>query len=170
MRCHNCSVENLPGNDLCEVCGSDLAGLDLVASRDDFKGQLSTDRLGDLAMGPALCLPGDATVRTAVETLRKARHGCVLIEEEGRLTGIFTERDLLSRVVLAGRNPSKTRLIDVMTPDPLTLESGDPPAFAIHRMVSQGLRHLPIVDDGAVRGFVSVRHVLRYIHEDVIGS
>lgn len=170
MKCPNCGVDNLQGDDLCQVCGSDLAGLDLRASRDDFKSQLVTDRLANFTMGPALCLPGDATVRQAVEMLREARHGCVLIEEDGRLTGIFTERDLLSRVLLAGRDPAETRLTEVMTPDPFTLRSNDPPAFAIHRMVSQGLRHLPIVDDGELKGFVSVRNVLRYIHEDVIGA
>ena len=170
MKCPNCGVENIQGEDLCEVCGSDLAGLDLPASRDDFKGQLMTDRLGSFTMGPALCLPGSATVRQAVEILREARHGCVLIEEDGRLTGIFTERDLLSRVILQGLDPAATRLEEVMTPDPFTLSSNDPPAFAIHRMVSQGLRHLPIVDDGELKGFVSVRNVLRYVSEDVIGA
>ena len=170
MLCPNCGVDNLPGEDLCEVCGSDLAGLELVASREDFKGQLTADHLSELPMGPALCLPSSATVRQAVETLREARHGCVLIEDDGHLVGIFTERDLLNRVLLAGRNPAETRLGEVMTPDPFTLASVDPPAFAIHRMVSQGLRHLPIVDDGTLKGFVSVRHVLRYIHEDVIGK
>jgi CBS domain-containing protein len=168
MQCPNCGVENLDGVDLCEVCGTDLAGLDLPSQRDDFKGQLMTDRLAGFSMGPALCLPGDATVRQAVEILREARHGCVLIEADGRLTGIFTERDLLSRVILPGLDPAETRLDAVMTPDPFTLAPSDPPAFAIHRMVSQGLRHMPIVEDEDLKGFVSIRNVLRYIHEEVI--
>ncbi len=73
-------------------------------------------------------------------------------------------------MILEGRDPTETRLDEVMTPDPFVLASGDPPAFAIHRMVSQGLRHLPIVDESTLQGFVSVRNVLRYIHEDVIGD
>ena len=57
-----------------------------------------------------------------------------------------------------------------MTPNPVTLSSNDPPAFAINRMVSGGLRHLPILDNGVLKGFVSVRNVLRYVHEDVLGD
>jgi signal-transduction protein with cAMP-binding, CBS, and nucleotidyltransferase domain len=170
MRCPNCGLDNLPGNDLCEVCGTDLAGLDLLESRDDFKGQLLTDRIDALGMGPAICLPGEATVRDAVEILREARHGCVLIQDGGLLEGIFTERDLLTRVLGAGLDPAETALHDVMTPDPFVLGPADPPAFAIHRMVSQGLRHLPVLRGDDLVGFVSVRNVLKYIHEDVIGK
>lgn len=169
MLCPNCGIDNLEGNDLCEVCGSDLAGLDLPEGGDDFSSQLMTDRLGDLSMGPALRLPFEATVKEAVEILRIARHGCVLVEEDDRLVGIFTERDLLTRVVLPGLDVDRTDLGAVMTPDPFTLTPVDPPAFAIHSMVSGGLRHLPIIDSGDLQGFVSVRNVLRYIHEDVIG-
>jgi CBS domain-containing protein len=57
-----------------------------------------------------------------------------------------------------------------MTRAPWTLAPGDPPAFAIHRMVAQGLRHLPVIDSGELQGFVSVRNILRYIHEEVIGA
>lgn len=170
MLCPNCGTDNLEGNDLCEVCGSDLAGLDLLESRDDFKGQLMTDRLRNIAMGPAICLPISASVKEAVEVLRVARNGCVLVEEEGTLEGIFTERDLLTRVILPGLDADRTDLGSVMTSDPFTLAPGDPPAFAIHRMVSQGLRHLPVLDSGVLRGSLSVRNVLRYIHEDVIGQ
>lgn len=170
MRCPNCGLDNLPGNDLCEVCGTDLAGLDLPGSRDDFKGQLLTDRVGDLSMGPPIVMPGGATVRDAVETLREARHGCVLIQEDDRLVGIFTERDLLTRVIGPGLDPEETRLRQVMSPDPLTLDPADPPAFAIHRMVSQGLRHLPVLRGDELLGFISIRNVLKYIHEDVIGK
>lgn len=170
MRCPYCGFKNIAGIDLCESCGSDLAGLDLDASSSGFKGQLLTDKLGDLTLGPPICLGGESTVKEAVETLREAHHGCVMIKDDSRLTGIFTERDLLTRVLRPGLDPAETRLAEVMTPSPFTLSPDDPPAFAIHRMVSEGLRHLPILDAGALLGFVSVRNVLRYIHEDVLGS
>ncbi len=168
MRCPFCGYRNIAGIDLCESCGSDLAGLDLDASRSGIKGHLLTDKLGKMTLGPPLLLGPDSTVRDAVETLREAHHGCVLIKDESRLTGIFTERDLLTRVLRRGLDPAATQLREVMTPNPFTLSPDDPPAFAIHRMVSEGLRHLPIVDDGALLGFVSVRNVLRYIQEDVL--
>jgi CBS domain-containing protein len=170
MRCPFCGHENIAGTDLCESCGSDRAGLDLHASTSGFKGQLLTDKLGNLALGPAVCLAGDANVKAAVEAMRESHHGCVLIQEGERLAGIFTERDLLTRVLRKGLDPAETVLADVMTPRPFALSSDDPPAFAIHRMDSGGLRHLPILDDGVLKGFISVRNVLRYIHEDVLSG
>ena len=169
MRCPYCAHQNIPGVDLCDNCGGDLAGLDLPESEASFTGQLMTDRVGDLSMGPALVLSSQDTVRAAVEKMREARHGCVLIADGNDLTGIFTERDLLTRVVRPGRNPDETALSVVMTRRPFTLNPSDPPAFAIHRMVSEGLRHLPVIDQGRLLGFVSVRNVLRYIDHDVIG-
>lgn len=170
MLCPNCGSENIPGIDLCDSCGSDLAGLDRVESQSSFQGQLTSDRIGDLTMGPALVIESDATVLEAVETLRRFRHGCALVQEGGSLRGIFTERDLLTRVLRKGLDLAEVTMSEVMTPDPFTLSPADPPAFAIHRMVEQGLRHLPVIDAGELQGFVSVRHVLRYIHEDVIES
>lgn len=170
MRCPSCGTENIPGNDLCDVCGSDLFGLDRVESQGGFQSQLMSDHIGDLTMGPPLVVDGAASVRKAVETMRRFRHGCALVQEDGRLVGVFTERDLLTRVLRQGLDPSEVVLADVMTPDPWTLSPGDPPAFAIHRMVQQGLRHLPVLDGNELQGFVSVRNLLRYIHEDVIGG
>lgn len=170
MLCPFCNHDNIAGTDLCESCGADLAGLDLAESQQDFQGLLMTAHIGDLTMGPALVVGIDARVQEAVETMRRFRHGCVLVQEQDRLVGIFTERDLLTRVLRQGKDPAEVRLEEVMTRAPLTLSQHDPPAFAIHRMVEQGLRHLPVINGGSLQGFVSVRNILRYVHEDVIGS
>lgn len=170
MRCPFCGEENIPGADLCESCGGDLAGFDLPESQDDFEGALMTDRVESLSMGPALVVERDDSVAEAVKTMRRYRHGCALVTDGDELVGIFTERDLLTRVIAEGLDPAEVRLGDVMTPDPFTLKPDDPPAFAIHRMVEQGLRHLPVIEDERLVGFISVRNILRYIHEDVIAE
>lgn len=170
MHCPLCGQENIPGADLCDGCGADLAGLDLPESQDDFEGALMTDRVGHLSMGPALVVERDESVAEAVKTMRRYRHGCGLVKDGDQLSGIFTERDLLTRVIGQGLDPAEVRLGDVMTPDPFTLSPEDPPAFAIHRMVEQGLRHMPVIEDDELIGFVSVRNLLRYIHEDVIAE
>jgi len=170
MLCPFCGADNIPGIDLCESCGSDLAGLDGVESETGFQGRLMSDRVGDLTMGPALVVDAATTVEKAVEKMRRFRHGCALVEDGNRLVGIFTERDLLTRVIRQGLDASEVTMSDVMTRSPSTLSPGDPPAFAIHRMVQQGLRHLPVIEDGELQGFVSVRNILRYVHEEVIAD
>ncbi|MDX1643566.1 MAG: CBS domain-containing protein [Thermoanaerobaculia bacterium] len=170
MRCPFCGEKNIPGADLCDACGADLAGLDIPESQDDFEGALMTDRVEGLSMGPALVVERDDSVAEAVKRMRRYRHGCALVTDGEELVGIFTERDLLTRVIGKGSDPAEVRLGDVMTSDPFTLTPEDPPAFAIHRMVEQGLRHLPVVEDDELVGFISVRNILRYIHEDVIAE
>ncbi len=102
--------------------------------------------------------------------MRRERHGCVQVCEGDRLVGIFTERDVLARVVRPGLDAASTPVSQVMTPDPFTLSSLDPPAFAVHRMVSQGIRHLPILDNGNLVGLISVRNLLRYIDQEILGA
>src|SRR3546814_11024537 len=86
------------------------------------------------------------------------RHiGAVLIGEGNRLQGIFTERDLLIRVIARGLDPDATQLKEVMTPDPDTVGPNDWASLALERMRSSGYRHVPVVDDGIVVGIVSLR-------------
>src|SRR3546814_11459601 len=90
--------------------------------------------------------------------LMAERHiGAVLIGEGNRLQGIFTERDLLIRVIARGLDPDATQLKEVMTPDPDTVGPNDWASLALERMRSPGYRHVPVVDDGIVVGIVSPR-------------
>lgn len=170
MRCPNCGHDNIAGADLCDSCGTDLAGLDLAEAEAGFRGRLMTDRLGDLPLVPPLLVSRASSAAEAIELMRQAHHGCVLVEDEGGLVGIFTERDVLTRVVRPGRDPQKVTLAEVMTDNPVSLAPEDPPAFAIHLSVARGLRHLPVTDGPELRGFISVRDLLRHIHEVVLGK
>ena len=168
MRCLNCGQDNIPGTDLCENCGSDLAGLDLPEAHAGFRGRLMTGQIGDLHLVAPLSVQPNASVAEAIEVMRNAKHGCVLIQDGAQLVGIFTERDVITRVIRASKDPRATPIAEVMTPRPITLAPSDPPAHAIHLCASRGMRHLPIVDEDVVLGFISVRHLLRHIHEEVL--
>ena len=101
-----------------------------------------------------------ASVWEASRLMMDARVGAVLIVSEGRLVGIFTERDAVYRVVAAERDPRATRLAEVMTPQPQTLPPEASFGHALVVMHENGFRHVPVVDGGRLVGVVSARHAL----------
>lgn len=102
-------------------------------------------------------LSADTTVREAVKLMADRHIGAVLVTENDKLVGIFTERDVTVRVVAQDRDPATTKVAEVMTKDPDTLAPDDAPAVALERMRERGFRHLPVVDGDDVVGIVSVR-------------
>ena len=102
----------------------------------------------------------DTTVGNAAKLMREKHIGAVLVVENGKLAGIFTERDALFRVVAEGRDLKATRLSDVMTPDPDHLPPEKPFAHALILMHEHGYRHVPVVDHGRPVGVVSMRDAL----------
>ena len=102
-------------------------------------------------------LAPEATVREAARQMAGRRVGAALVSEGGRLVGIFTERDLLNRVVARDLDPAKTTLAEVMTRDPATVQPSQRAVDALHLMHDGGFRHLPVVERGRVRGIVSLR-------------
>jgi CBS domain-containing protein len=104
-----------------------------------------------------LTLSESQTVREAARCMCDRRVGSVLVTREGRLVGIFTERDMVSRVVAPGRDPDKTPLAEVMTQDPDTVVPRTTAIEALRRMQDGGFRHLPVVDQGRLVGIVSRR-------------
>jgi CBS domain-containing protein len=101
----------------------------------------------------------DDTVRTAAEEM--AEHGCnsILVCDGNKLRGIFTERDLLVRVVAAGRDAAGTKLAEVMTPEPDTIGGSEPVVEAVRRMDECCYRHLPVLEGEQILGVISLRDV-----------
>jgi CBS domain-containing protein len=126
---------------------------------------LKVESVGRLQPAPPLCLEQDASVRDAVALMRLHRVGCVLVCQGGRLAGLFTERDLLRRVLAPGR-PLTLPLNACMTSNPVVVRQSESIGAAIRRMEEGGYRHLPVVDeaDGPV-GVLSVRRVVHYLVE-----
>lgn len=99
----------------------------------------------------------DETVHGAAVAMAEQCVSSVLVCEGERLLGIFTERDLLTRVVAPGKDPNKTKLGEVMTPDPDTIDASDQVIEVIRRMDEFRYRHLPVMENGRVIGVVSLR-------------
>jgi CBS domain-containing protein len=95
------------------------------------------------------------TVREAAKLMATHKTGAVMVGEGTTLHGIFTERDLMMKVVALGRDPETLPVADVMTPRPDTLRPDDNARTALKRMNDKGYRHLPVVDVDRVIGIVS---------------
>ncbi len=127
---------------------------------------LLEDPISQLNVPLPIVLDADDPVSVAARFMARFRYGSVLVTEDERLAGIFTEHDLLQKC--AGRDLDRTLLREVMTRDPQVLAEDDPIACALHLMAAGGYRHVPIVRDGLPAGFASVRGILRYLSENVL--
>jgi CBS domain-containing protein len=116
---------------------------------------------------PVLMKPTD-TVTDAMRAMQREHRSCVLVTDDGtkesKLTGVFTERDVLFRIVDKGRNPASLPIGEVMTPDPESLSIHTTVAYVLNKMAVGGFRHVPIVDDEYRPACViSVRDVVNFL-------
>ena len=103
----------------------------------------------------------ETTVAQAARMMAKRKMSAVMVvDADGRLIGIFTERDAVHRVIARELDPDVTRLADVMTPDPKTVAPRETFGYALLQMHEQGFRHMPVVEDGRPVGMVSARNAL----------
>src|SRR4051812_1322619 len=102
----------------------------------------------------------DTTVSDAALLMRENHIGALIVVENNRLAGIFTERDALFRVVAEGRDTKSTRLTDVMTRNPQTVKPDQRFSVALQMMYGGKFRHVPVVEDGRPVGIISARDAL----------
>jgi len=132
----------------------------------DLESALLKDTLTDVVSRSALTLDDSAMLAEAISLMRREHRGCVLLTHHGRLSGIFTERDLLLRVAGLPVDYEHTAVSAYMTREPVTLPADSSVAFALNRMTVEGFRHIPLVDDaGRPTGVVSMREVVQYLSE-----
>ena len=107
-----------------------------------------------------LTAPADTTVGEAARQMKQRKVGAVMVVEDGKLVGVFTERDALFRVVAEGRDTTTTPLAGVMTHNPKTVSPDQSFAIALRMMHDGGFRHVPVVENDKPVGIVSVRDAL----------
>src|SRR4051812_39748485 len=105
-------------------------------------------------------------VRDVAKRMSKENVGAIAVLDSGRLVGIFSERDVMSRVVAEGLDPDKTLVSKVMTKDIVVADLKDSVDSALSKMHSVGCRHLPVVKDGNLVGMLSIRDLLEVDDED----
>lgn len=116
--------------------------------------------------GPALhTVPSIYTIAETVAEMNRHRIGCMLVLDGERLTGIFTERDVLRRVVGAGRDPQIMRVADVMTKNVVTISDEATVEDAMEMFAEKRCRHLPVLSQGRLRGLISIGDISRWMAE-----
>jgi CBS domain-containing protein len=131
----------------------------------DLAKNLKIDSVSRLHPTPPWHVSPGQTVAEAVALMRRAETGCLLVCEGQRLVGIFTERDLMRRVLAPGK-PLTIPVAECMTRDPVVVHPKEPIGAAARRMEEGGYRHLPMVDDGGQPlGVLSVKRIVHYLVE-----
>jgi CBS domain-containing protein len=131
----------------------------------DLAKTLKIESVWRLNPSQPLQIRSTQTVAEAVALMRMEEVGCLLIYQENRMVGIFTERDLVRRVLAVGK-PLTVPVCECMTTAPVVVHKKEPISSAIRRMEEGGYRHLPVVDEGGrVVGLLSVKRIVHYLAE-----
>jgi CBS domain-containing protein len=163
MICPNCGHDNLPGSEECARCLQDLTQLDQPVAQNKVERSLMEDPVSALRPREPVTVRPTMTVGQVIRTMLTRDIGSVLVvDNDGKLLGIFSERDLLTKVAGLAESYTDKPIRDFMTPNPETICSGDTLAFALHKMDGGGYRHLPVISGGRPTGVISVRDLLRH--------
>jgi CBS domain-containing protein len=136
----------------------------------DLAKNLKIDSVSRLNPMRLLQIRPQQSVAEAVDLMRRENVGCLLVCHENRMVGIFTERDLMRRIMADGM-PFSLPVGQCMTPDPVAVQPKDSIAAAIRRMEEGGYRHLPVVDEkGRPVGVLSVKRIVQYLVEHFPGT
>ena len=133
-----------------------------------FDTSLLSEPLGVLPTRSPLVFGPRDSVSAAMNAMQRQHRGCVMVTEDGTtstaLVGIFTERDVLNRIIGQGRNPALIQLEEVMHEDPESLPTTARVAWVLNKMSVGGFRHVPVVDeDGRLAFVISVRDVVQFL-------
>jgi CBS domain-containing protein len=164
MICPHCAHDNVPGSEQCSNCQNDLTDLDRPTAQDRVERSLMEDPVSALQPRPPVTLPPTATVAQAMQTMLAHNIGAMLIVgDDGRVVGVFSERDLLTKVAGLVLDYAARPVSDFMTVAPETVRPSDTLAFVLHKMDGGGYRHLPVLENGLPQGMISVRDMLRHV-------
>ncbi len=131
----------------------------------ELSRNLRKDSVSRLEPTPPRQIEQTRPVGEAIELMRRERVGCLLVCNKGKLVGVFTERDLIHRILGTGRALT-VPMVECMTSDPVTIQRKDTIRVAMKRMQAGGYRHLPVVDDNNIPvGVLSVKRIVHYLVE-----
>ena len=169
--CPYCTTENIEGLDECDECGQPLDDAHLRPPGTEVERSLLHDRVHVLAPKTPVTVAATTKVGDVLRLMVQRGIGCVVVAEDGRPIGIFSERDALRKLNASAATMAQREVREFMTAKPQTLVADAKVAFAVHRMDLGGYRHLPIVDAaGELVGIISARDIIRHLTEQLAGD
>ena len=161
MLCPDCGYDNIDGVDTCDTCGQSMVQFD--PSGDELEQVIARHNISVLCPKKPIVVPANVSARDAINRMVTEKIGCLLVEVDGELAGVFTERDVLNRIS-SDLSTLDGPVSDFMTPAPEAIKEEDSIAYALHAMDLGGYRHMAIVNgDGRPTGIISVRDILRFL-------
>lgn len=135
----------------------------ILLPRDELSELMLEQSVSSVAVNHPATIGPDDPLRMALFRMRQRHARALLVVERGVLVGIVTDRDVVLAIDRPGDDGSDIRVRDVMTPDPLTVHPDDPLGKAAQLLCLDGVHHLPIVEDGEIKGLVAQGPVLHAI-------
>ena len=161
MNCPACGYKNIAGSDECESCQASLTDIQsLVPPKRGMERRVIEGTVADLSPRPAIQVDASESLGKAVEAMRSAKIGCVLVIEGGLLRGVVSEREVLHK---AGEAAFSAPVSAIMRSNPTVLRDDDQVAEVFNRMAMSGHLHVPVRRADGSYGVVSARDLLRYL-------
>jgi CBS domain-containing protein len=171
LLCPYCNSENIEGVDECAECGQPLNDTHLAPPGTEVERSMLRDRISVLAPNRPITVAPTMPVGDVLKLMVKNKIGCVVVAEENRTLGIFSERDALRKINTDAAKLAARPVSEFMTPNPQTLVADAKIAFAVQRMDAGGYRHLPVVgQQGELVGIISARDILRHLTDNLSES
>src|SRR5213594_2840555 len=167
MICPSCGYDNIEGVDRCEECVTPLLSLDVprAAAKAGLARSVMEDDLRQLEQ-EFLGVSPDTPAIEVIRKMKEARLGCALVLDDGKLVGIFTERDILNKLTGKKASVGTTAVKDLMSANPETLRETDSVATALSKMSMGRYRHIPVQKADGTYTVTSIKHVLKYIAKE----
>jgi CBS domain-containing protein len=164
MICPSCCHKNLPGDDVCRHCKQPLTAFDLPHPGNFLERSVMYDQVKSLRHHAPVTIIATATIGDAMQLMTSSNVGALLIvDSEGILIGIFSERDLLKKIAGQEAEYDKLPVTQFMTPRPESVSTTDTLNFVLQKMDAGGYRHVPVIENGKPVSIISARDMLRFM-------
>ena len=164
MICPTCGHKNLPGDDVCKHCKQPLTLFDVPTPENQVERSVMYDQVKSLKQNPPVTIGQSATIGDALALMLSTNVGAILVvDDDALLVGIFSERDLLKKIVGNVAGYDSLPITQFMTPRPECVSTTDTLNFVLQKMDAGGYRHVPVLEGGKPVSLISARDMLRFL-------